>query len=95
MAIALGNTVHLWDASNGSAFVLLNTDQENGPITSISWAPNGQHIAIGMKSAIVEIWDTTVNQKVRALTLNHIALFPFLLVGWVWRVPILVIKLHV
>ncbi|XXG59503.1 hypothetical protein AAC387_Pa04g1576 [Persea americana] len=71
VAIALGNTVHSWDASNGSTSVLLITDQENGTITRISWAPNGRHIAIGMTSSIVEIWDTTVNQKLRTLQGGH------------------------
>ncbi|KAJ8617938.1 hypothetical protein MRB53_014124 [Persea americana] len=71
VAIALGNTVHLWDASNGSTSVLLITDQENGTVTCISWAPNGRHIAIGMTSSIVEIWDTTVNQKLRTLQGGH------------------------
>ncbi|KAJ8617893.1 hypothetical protein MRB53_014079 [Persea americana] len=71
LAIALGNTVHLWDASNGSTFILLSADQEIGPVTSVSWAPNGQHIAIGMNSSIVEIWDTTVHRKLRTLQGGH------------------------
>lgn len=75
MAIALENTVYLWDASNGSTSELLSTDEENGPVTSISWASDGRSIAVGMNSSIVEIWDTTVNQKVHALALNHMALF--------------------
>lgn len=65
MAIALENTVYLWDASNGSSSELLNVDEDNGPVTSISWAPGGQHIAVGLNSSIVELWDTSANQKVQ------------------------------
>lgn len=77
VAIALGDTVYLWNASNRSISELLSTDEENGPVTSVSWAPDGRNIAIGMNSSIVEIWDTTVNQKVCALILNDMALFPW------------------
>ncbi|KAJ8633132.1 hypothetical protein MRB53_026468 [Persea americana] len=34
LAIALGNTVYLWNASNGSSSELLTVVEENGPVTS-------------------------------------------------------------
>ncbi|XXG77166.1 hypothetical protein AAC387_Pa08g1372 [Persea americana] len=34
LAIALGNTVYLWNASNGFSSELLTVDEENGPVTS-------------------------------------------------------------
>ncbi|KAJ8633134.1 hypothetical protein MRB53_026470 [Persea americana] len=34
LAISLGNTVYLWNASNGSSSELLTVDEENGPVTS-------------------------------------------------------------
>ncbi|XXG59882.1 hypothetical protein AAC387_Pa04g1889 [Persea americana] len=71
VAIALGNTVHLWDASDGSASELLTTDEETGPVTSVSWSPDGQHIAVGLNSSTVEVWDATVNRKLRTLQGGH------------------------
>ena len=64
LAIALGNTVYLWDASNGSTSELVTVDDENGPITSVSWAPDGQHIAIGLNNSEVQLWDSTSNKQV-------------------------------
>eukprot|EP00268_Persea_americana_P037974 TRINITY_DN37630_c0_g1_i1.p1 TRINITY_DN37630_c0_g1~~TRINITY_DN37630_c0_g1_i1.p1 ORF type:complete len:205 (-),score=36.77 TRINITY_DN37630_c0_g1_i1:352-966(-) len=64
LAIALRDRVCLWDASNGSDSKLFSVDEETGPVTSVSWAPNGQHIAVGMNNSIVELWDMTSNQKV-------------------------------
>ena len=53
LALALENTVYLWDASNGSASELVTVDDEDGPVTSVSWAADGQHIAIGLNSSSV------------------------------------------
>ncbi|CAN1286229.1 Cell division cycle 20.1, cofactor of APC complex [Linum perenne] len=53
LAIALGCTVYLWDASNGSTSELVTVDEELGPVTSINWAPDGRHIAIGLNNSEV------------------------------------------
>jgi cell division cycle protein 20 (cofactor of APC complex) len=64
LAIALGNTVYLWDASNGSTSELVTVDDENGPITSVSWAPDGRHIAVGLNNSEVQLWDTASDKQV-------------------------------
>ncbi len=64
LAIALGNTVYLWDASNGSTSELVSIDEEDGPVTSVSWAPDGRHIAIGLNNSEVQLWDSTANRQV-------------------------------
>ena len=64
LAIGLGSTVHFWDGSNGSTSELVTVDDENGPVTSISWAADGQHIAIGLNNSDVQLWDSTANQLV-------------------------------
>jgi cell division cycle protein 20 (cofactor of APC complex) len=71
LAIALGNTVYLWDASNGSTSELVTIDDENGPVTSVSWAPDGQHIAIGLNNSEVQLWDSTANRQLRTLRGGH------------------------
>lgn len=70
LAIALGSTVYLWDASDGSTSELVTVDEENGPVTSVSWAPDGRHIAVGLNSSIVQLWDPTANRKVSAHSLT-------------------------
>ncbi|XVF80833.1 hypothetical protein PTKIN_Ptkin15bG0107000 [Pterospermum kingtungense] len=42
LAIALANTLYLWGASDSSVFELITVGDENGPITSVSWAPDGR-----------------------------------------------------
>jgi cell division cycle protein 20 (cofactor of APC complex) len=55
IAIALGNTVYLWNTSNGSTSELVSIDEEDGPVTSVCWAPDGQHIAIGLNNSDVVV----------------------------------------
>jgi len=64
IAIALGNTIYLWNASNDSTSELVSFDEEDGPVTSVSWARDGQHIAIGLNNSKVEFWDSTTNKRV-------------------------------
>lgn len=71
IAVALGNKVRLWNGSNGSNSELLNVGDENCLITSVSWAPNGHHIAVGMDSSIIEVWDATTNKKLKTLEDGH------------------------
>lgn len=64
LAIALGNTVYLWDASDGATSELVTLDEEQGPVTSVKWAPDGRHIAIGLNNSNVQLWDSTANRQV-------------------------------
>ncbi|CAN1750930.1 Cell division cycle 20.1, cofactor of APC complex [Linum perenne] len=50
LAVALGSSVYLWDASDSSVSELVTVDDELGPVTSVNWAPDGQHIAIGLNN---------------------------------------------
>jgi len=68
LSIALGDTLYLWDASSGSTSELVTIDEDSGPITSVSWAPDGRHIAVGLNSSDVQLWDTSSNRLVRHST---------------------------
>ncbi|GMI89645.1 cell division cycle 20.1 [Hibiscus trionum] len=71
LAIALGNTVYLWDASDSSTSELVTVDDENGPVTSVNWAPDGRHIAIGLNNSEVQLWDSASNRQLRTLKGGH------------------------
>ncbi|CAL5030236.1 unnamed protein product [Urochloa decumbens] len=71
LSIALGSTVYLWDASSGSTSELVTVDEDYGPVTSVSWAPDGRHIAVGLNSSDVQLWDTTSNRLLRTLRGVH------------------------
>uniref|UniRef100_A0A0D9W8Y7 CobW C-terminal domain-containing protein n=1 Tax=Leersia perrieri TaxID=77586 RepID=A0A0D9W8Y7_9ORYZ len=71
LSIALGNSVYLWDASNSSTSELVTVNVDNGPVTSVSWAPDGRHIAIGLNSSDVQLWDTSSNRLLRTMRGVH------------------------
>lgn len=72
LAIALGNTVYLWDATNGSTSELVTVEDENGPVTSVNWAPDGRHIAVGLNNSEVQLWDTASYKQVFIFILKKI-----------------------
>ena len=65
LAIALLNSVYLWDARDGSTSELVTVDDESGPVTSVSWACDGRHIAIGLNNSNVQLWDSASTRLVR------------------------------
>ncbi|KAJ6883919.1 cell division cycle 20.2 [Populus alba x Populus x berolinensis] len=71
LAIALGSTVYLWDASDGSTSELVTVDDEDGPVTSVNWAPDGRHIAIGLNNSHIQLWDSASNRQLRTLKGGH------------------------
>lgn len=77
LAIALGSTVYLWDASDGSTSELVTIDDEIGPVTSVNWAPDGRHIAIGLNNSEVQLWDSAANRQVCYLILIFYDLLAF------------------
>lgn len=68
LAIALGNIVYLWNAVNGDTSVLVEVDDDIGPVTSVGWAPDGRHLAVGFANSRVQIWDSSTSKMVRTLS---------------------------
>ncbi|KAI5312008.1 hypothetical protein L3X38_041181 [Prunus dulcis] len=71
LAIALATTIYLWDATSGSTSELVTFEDESGPVTSVNWAPDGRHIAIGLDNSEVQLWDSTANRQLRTLRGCH------------------------
>ncbi|KAJ4834958.1 hypothetical protein Tsubulata_004102 [Turnera subulata] len=71
LSIALQSTVYLWDATDGSTSELVTVDDEMGPVTSVSWAPDGRHIAIGLNNSHIQLWDSASNRQLRTLKGGH------------------------
>ncbi|GLJ49889.1 hypothetical protein SUGI_1060350 [Cryptomeria japonica] len=67
LSIALTNTVYLWDATQSTTSELLTVDDDVGPITSVNWANDGRHIAVGLTNSVVQLWDSSSNKQLRAL----------------------------
>lgn len=76
LSIALGNTVYLWNALDSSTSELVTIDDDDGPVTSVSWAPDGRHLAIGLNNSHVQLWDSTAGRLVSIIiVLKNFTLF--------------------
>ncbi|KAL8463322.1 hypothetical protein ACS0TY_034105 [Phlomoides rotata] len=73
LSIALGSTVYLWDASDGSTSELVTIDEEMGPVTSVKFAPDGKQIAVGLNNSEVQLWDSTANKLLRTFRGGHVS----------------------
>lgn len=82
VAIALRNSVYLWAASDGSVAQLLSVDDETGPVTSVRWAPDGKHLAVGLSNSHVQLWDTSVIRLVCMLFLFSNIYIVFIISFW-------------
>lgn len=67
IAVALGRSVYLWNASSGSVEELCECPDDGNYISSVSWASDGSHLAVGTADAKVQIWDVTRMKQVREL----------------------------
>lgn len=50
---------------------LVTVNEDIGPVTSVSWAPDGKHIAIGLNNSHVQLWDAIRKRQVRTLRGSH------------------------
>lgn len=69
LAVALGQTVFLWDASSGDIQELCSF--ENGPnahISSVAWVQQGgAHLAVGTSSGTTQLWDVQAGKQLRSM----------------------------
>lgn len=64
LAVALGRSVYLWNATNNSVQLLLTAADEDDHPTSIAWSMDAKTVAVGFARSRVEIWDAIELQQV-------------------------------
>ena len=66
LAVGLGSSVHLHNATTGEVKSLWEEDEDEGSeyISSVAWAPDGKHVAVGFSGSHVEIWSVSPVKKV-------------------------------
>ena len=64
LAVALTNTMYLWDATSSSIAKLL-TPEEDGVLTTVWWARNGRYLVVGLNDADVQLCNSQKLQQVR------------------------------
>lgn len=66
LAVGLNGAVYIWSASNQQVSKLCEVPEDDA-ITSVTWAQQGTHLAVGTHSGTTQIWDTQHNRLVRNL----------------------------
>lgn len=56
LAVALENSVYVWNATTSAVQELCSVADDN-QVTSLSWSNRGNHLSIGTKCGKVQIWD--------------------------------------
>eukprot|EP00850_Spirogloea_muscicola_P015787 SM000124S25919 [mRNA] locus=s124:109767:112041:+ [translate_table: standard] len=67
VAVALGGAVYLWDAASGSIEELSRCAGESDYVTSVAWAADGRHLAVGLSTSEVQLWDSCSLRQIRTL----------------------------
>ncbi|KAJ2318489.1 substrate-specific activator of APC-dependent proteolysis, partial [Coemansia sp. RSA 2681] len=65
VSVALNSEVYVWDAASSQTTRLCDVGAAGDWVTSVRWAESGGHLAVGLKSGAVQIWDTARARCVR------------------------------
>lgn len=66
LAVALGQSVFLWNATTGATHKLVETTGPGNIVTSLTWG-SGNLLAVGTHSAEVQLWDVAANAPTRCM----------------------------
>ena len=68
LAVALSQSVYLWDAATASIVELMSLKTEDDYVSSVSWIQQGGScVAIGTASNEVQLWDVQAQKKTRVM----------------------------
>ncbi|XP_010466762.1 PREDICTED: cell division cycle 20.1, cofactor of APC complex-like [Camelina sativa] len=71
LAVALGHTVYLRNASTDLTYELVTVDEEEGPVTCVNWTQDGKSLAVGLHNSEVQLWDSSDGRLIRTLKRGH------------------------
>ncbi|XP_015188503.1 PREDICTED: cell division cycle protein 20 homolog [Polistes dominula] len=66
LAVALGNSVYLWDAGTGTIAQLFELES-NDYVCSVAWIQEGPYLAVGTTVGNTELWDCSEIKRVRVM----------------------------
>lgn len=55
LAVALHNSVYLWDATQGDITLLMKMERDEDYICSLSWTKEGSYLAVGTSDCKVQV----------------------------------------
>lgn len=67
LAVALAESVYLWNAETGDIDQLCSISAYDDCITSVAWIPSGNYLAVGTNHHEVQIWDAEAMKLMRTM----------------------------
>ena len=70
LAVALSQTVYLWDAGTGDIQELMTLDDGTSEnyVSSVKWVQEGgQHLAVGTSDGMTQLWDVNAQKQLRSM----------------------------
>ena len=67
LAVALGQTLYLWNATTGDIDELMTMPGEEDYITSVSWIKQANILGVGTSSGHTQLWDVNAGKQVRTM----------------------------
>jgi len=70
IAVALGRSIYLWNASTGATHHLLELDprvEATAYVSSLRWLRPSSHLAVGDSSGAVSLWDPIALKRIRTM----------------------------
>uniref|UniRef100_A0A8C4NCX2 Cell division cycle 20 homolog n=1 Tax=Eptatretus burgeri TaxID=7764 RepID=A0A8C4NCX2_EPTBU len=67
LAVALAQTVYVWYSATMSVNMICQMPAENDYCSSVAWMKGSNYLALGTKTADVQIWDVEVGKRLRTM----------------------------
>lgn len=67
MAVALHDTLFIWNAADGSIEELYCKQSEEDYISCVAWAAEGSYLAVGDSCASIDLWDVQSSKLMRSM----------------------------
>lgn len=67
LAVALGQTVYLWNAANGTIDELMTTPGDTDYVSCVSWIEQGNILAVGNDKGATQLWDVEAGRCLRTM----------------------------
>lgn len=67
MAVALHDTLFIWNAADGSIEELFCKQSEEDYISCVAWAAEGNYLAVGDSCASIDLWDVSSAKLMRSM----------------------------
>eukprot|EP00762_Andalucia_godoyi_P005984 ANDGO_00113.mRNA.1 Anaphase-promoting complex subunit cdc20 len=67
LAVALGQSVYVWNGETCEAKELLRVAADGDSVTSVAWTASGDYLAVGTNHSDVQLWDVRSERQVRSM----------------------------